>query len=134
MKEEGRSGPHGRANEMVARTRAFALRVVRLSVALPRNREADVLGKQLLRSGTSVGANYRAAQRGRSPAEFRAKLGIALEEADESVYWLDLMIHAPVFPAERLRPLLAEAEELTAILAASLLKAKANHAARKASR
>ena len=113
---------------MVRRTKQFALRIVKLSAALPRTREADVLGRQLLRSGTSVGANYRAARRGRSSAEFRAKLGIAEEEADESVYWLELLIESGLIPdAEaRLRPLHREAEELLSIIVASIRTSKRN--------
>ena len=128
MKSEVRSNDGRTAPEdLLARTKRFALRVVRLSAALPRTREADVLGRQLLRSGTSVGANYRAARRGRSAAEFRAKLGICVEEADESVFWLELLMEGGVVPADRLRSLHGEAEELTAILAASLLSARRNN-------
>ena len=131
MKAEGRGEaddavPGGREGALLRRTRCFAVRIVRLSAALPRTREADVLGNQLLRSGTSVAANYRSARRGRSPAEFRAKLGVALEESDESVFWLDLMIETAIVPPDRLRPLHAEAEQITAMLAAALLTARRN--------
>ena len=79
------------AGEMQKRTRAFALRIIQLVERLPRSRTADVIGRQLLRCGTSVGANYRAA-RARSPADFIAKMGIVEEEADESGYWLELLV------------------------------------------
>jgi len=79
------------------RTRRFALRIVKMYRALPRAEEARIIGKQVLRSGTSIGANYRAACRARSRAEFVAKLGVVLEEADETVFWLDLLRDAEVF-------------------------------------
>ena len=91
------------------RTKDFALRVLRLYRSLPRTEEARILGKQLLRSGTSIAANYRAACRGRSRAEFVAKLGIVLEEADETVFWLELFQEGNIFPAEKLRDLVQEA-------------------------
>jgi four helix bundle protein len=97
---------------------------VRLYRALPAKEEARVLGKQLLRSGTSVGANYRAACRARSKDEFIAKLGIVLEEADESVFWLELIEETGLVGPDKLRSLLNEAEELTAIFVASLRTAK----------
>lgn len=87
--------------------------------SLPRSVEVQIIGKQLLRSGTSVGANYRAACRARSRLEFASKIGIVVEEADESVYWLELLIDAGAFPEEKLRDLLVEARELTAIFTAS---------------
>ena len=116
------------ADDMVRRTKTFSLRIVKLSAALPRTREADVLGRQLLRSGTSVGANYRAARRGRSAAEFRAKLGIVEEEADECLYWIELLIESGLIPdAEaRLRPLHREAEEILSIVVASIRTSKRN--------
>jgi four helix bundle protein len=114
----------GTNDDLRARTKQFALRVLRLYRALPPKEEARILGKQLLRSGTSVGANYRAACRARSKAEFIAKLGIVLEEADESIFWLELIEDTGLVSAERLRPLLKEAEELTAIFVTSLRAAK----------
>ncbi len=101
------------------RTRQFATRVVRLFRALPHTGDAEVLGKQLLRSGTSVGANYRAACRARSKREFIAKIGVVLEEADESVYWLEMMYENKIVPPQKLELLLKEARELTAIFTAS---------------
>lgn len=106
------------------RTKQFALRIVRLFQALPRSEEARVLGKQLLRSGTSVGANYRAACRSRSRAEFIAKLGIVLEEADETAFWLELLLEAGIVRQAKLDALVKEADELTSIFVASLRTAK----------
>lgn len=80
-----------KADEMKQRTRVFALRVIRLVEALPKTRTAEVLGKQLLRCGTSVGANYRASCRAKSQADFIAKMGIVEEEADEAIYWIELL-------------------------------------------
>ena len=101
---------------MKARTRAFALRIIKLVQALPRNQVGKVLGNQLLRAGTAVGANYRAAQRARTPREFDAKLGIVEEEADECGYWMELLVESGTVEADRLAPLLAEANEITAIV------------------
>lgn len=94
--------------ELQTRTRAFALRVIRCVEALPRGRAADVIGKQLPRSAISVGANYRVACRARSLADFIAKMGIAEEEADESLYWLDLLRECGLVVPERLEALVAE--------------------------
>jgi four helix bundle protein len=101
------------------RTKRFALRIIRLFQHLPRTTEAQVLGKQLLRSGTSIGANYRAAGRARSQAEFVSKIGIVVEEADETVFWLECLIESGIIKEELLRELLIEANELVAIFAAS---------------
>jgi four helix bundle protein len=100
------------------RTRKFAPRIVKLFRALPKTDDARILGKQLLRSGTSIGANYCAASRARSRAEFVAKLGIVLEEADETVFWLELMRDAEIFPEAKLREVVNEAKELVAIFVA----------------
>ena len=91
--------------DLKGRTKAFALRVIRLYVALPKSVEAQVLGKQLLRSGTSVGAHYREAQRAKSDADFISKIEGALQELDETVYWLELVEEAGIFAAERLTSL-----------------------------
>jgi four helix bundle protein len=91
---------HGDAEILKKRTKDFALRVIRLYRSLPRTAEARVLGTQLLRSSTSIGANYRAACRGRSRAEFIAKLGVVLEEANETVFWLELIAEATLFASE----------------------------------
>jgi four helix bundle protein len=92
--------------------------------ALPSGRTADVLGRQLIRSGTSVGANYRSAQRAKSTADFINKLKIVEEEADESGYWLELLADADVVPARLLAPLTKEADELTAIVVAAIKSAR----------
>lgn len=115
-------------SDMKERTQQFALRVIRLVRELPRSTEAFIIGKQLLRSATSVGANYRSCQRGKSKADFIAKLAIAEEEADESCYWLELIIAADIFPEKRVTPLLKEGQEITAILTASGKTAKMNKA------
>ena len=112
--------------DLKARTQALALRVIRLTRALPNSPEGWVLGKQVLRSGTSVGANYRSAQRGKSKLDFIAKLAIAEEEADETCYWLELILAAELLPQDRVEPLLAEAKEITAILTAAGKTAKLN--------
>ena len=106
------------------RTKAFALRILRWYRSLPRTNDARILGTQLLRAGTSIGANYRAAVRARSRAEFVAKLGIVLEEADETVFWLELIQESKFFPTDRLTDLLKEANELVSIFVASLRTAK----------
>jgi four helix bundle protein len=97
------------------RTKQFAKQVIRLFVALSRDTAAQVLGKQLLRAGTSVGANYREANRGRSKAEFIAKIGDCLKETDESSYWLELLLEEGFLPPAKLQPVLDEANELVAI-------------------
>jgi len=112
--------------EMKERTQHFALQIIRLIESLPRNRIADVLGNQLLRCGTSVGANYRAACRARSPADFIAKMGIVEEEADESIYWMELLIAAGIIPSNSIQPLLKEAHELLAITVSSINTARKN--------
>ena len=110
--------------ELQERTRRFVLRIVKLFRSLPKTDEARILGKQVLRSGTSIGANYRAACRARSRAEFVAKLGIVLEEADETAFWLELMLDAGIFPEEKLKDIVHEAKELVAIFVASVRTAK----------
>ena len=105
--------------ELKQRTKQFALRVMKVFGALPENSVGRAIGNQLIRSGTSVGANYRSACRGRSKAEFVAKLGVVVEEADESVFWLELIIDGKVLTKQRIEPLLQEANELTAIMAAA---------------
>src|SRR5205809_3765998 len=103
--------------DLIPRTKAFARRIIRLYVALPKsNTVAQVLGKQSLRAGTSVGANYREANRARSKAEFIAKIGDCLKEADETLYWLELLLEENFVPVKRLQPLANEADELVAIL------------------
>jgi four helix bundle protein len=110
--------------EMKRRTKQFALRVIRLVESLPKGRTADVLGRQLLRSGTSVGANYRAACRARSTADFISKMCIVEEEADESLFWMELLIESGIVKIEKLESLMKEADELLAITVASINTAK----------
>ncbi len=105
--------------ELKTRTKQFGLRVMKLVGALPNDTVGRAIGNQLVRSETSVGANYRAACRGRSKAEFVAKLGIVVEEADECGYWLELIIEGELLAANLVEPLLQEANELTAIMVAS---------------
>jgi four helix bundle protein len=102
------------------RTKGFALRVIRLFSALPKSAEAQVIGKQILRSGTSVGAPYREACRARSNAEFVSKMQSGLQELDETIYWLELLAESNVVKPERLRNLQDEANQLTAIFVASV--------------
>ena len=110
--------------EMKRRTKQFALRVIRLVESLPRGRTADVIGNQLLRSGTSAGANYRAACRAKSTADFISKMGIVEEEADESLYWMELLIEAEIMESVKLESLMKEANELLAITVASINTAR----------
>jgi len=107
------------SEELRNRTKSFALRIVRLFRSLPRSPDAQVMGKQLLRCGTSVAANYRAVCRARSKPEFIAKIGVVVEESDESVFWLELLSETNTISAERIKSLLNEAHELTAIFTAS---------------
>ncbi len=99
-------------DELRARTKSFALRVVKLYRSLPRTADAQVMGKQLLRCGTSVAANYRASCRARSRAEFAARIGVVVEEADESGFWLEMLADAGVVRAALLKDLLQESKEL----------------------
>jgi four helix bundle protein len=101
------------------RTKDFAIRVVRVFRTLPYKTDAQVLGKQLLRCGTAVAANYRAACRARSKAEWVAKIGIVVEEADETVFWLEMLSDCDIVPLNRLEALLKEAHELSAMFTAS---------------
>jgi four helix bundle protein len=107
-------------NEMKQRTKAFALRIIKAVEALPRARTGEVLGCQLLRSGTSVGANYRAACRAKSSADFISKMGTVEEEADESGYWMELLVDAGMVKPAKLELLLRKANELVAITVASI--------------
>jgi four helix bundle protein len=113
-----------RTEQLRARTKVFAVRIVRLFRSLPPAIEAQVIGKQLLRCGTAVGANYRAACRARSRAEFVSKIGIVTEEADESGFWIELLSDLGIMKKELLEDLLNESRELTAIFSASRQTAK----------
>jgi four helix bundle protein len=116
--------------QLQARTRKFAVQVIRFLRTLPRNNETRVIGTQLLRCSTSVGANYRAACMARSQADFVSKIGIVCEEADESGYWMDLLVEAGHVKAEQVASLIKEAGELTAIFVASRKTAKQSNSPR----
>jgi len=105
--------------ELLQRTKQFALRIFKLVDALPRTIQGRAVAAQLIRSGTSVAANYRAACRARSKPEFVAKLGVVEEEADESAFWLELIIETDLLSAVKVKPLLVEAGEIVAIMASS---------------
>jgi four helix bundle protein len=105
--------------EFKNRTKQLAIRTIRVVEALPSTKTADVVGRQLLRSGTSVGANYRDACRAKSPADMISKLAIVEEEADESIYWLELLVEAKIISIRRLGPLVAEFNEVLAMVVAS---------------
>ena len=112
--------------ELKLRTKLFALRVLKLVAALPKTIEARAIADQLVRSGTSVAANYRSACRARSKAEFVAKMDVVLEEADETQLWLELIIEGKLLPSKRVQSLLSEANELVAIFVTSRKSASAN--------
>ncbi|MEI6645284.1 MAG: four helix bundle protein [bacterium] len=113
-------------NDLAERTKAFALQIIRLVNALPKTDVARVLGKQVLRSGTSVGANYREANRARSKAEFIAKVGDCLKELDETSYWLELLTESETMSAAKLTSLQDECNQLLAIFTTISKHAKAN--------
>jgi four helix bundle protein len=112
--------------ELKVRTNRFALRVLKLVAALPKTIEGRAIANQLVRCGTSVAANYRAACRARSKAEFVAKMGVVLEETDERQLWLELIIEGKLLPSDRVESLFNEASELVAIFVASRKSASAN--------
>ena len=117
--------------QMKERTKEFALRVIQAIASLPRRPVGNVIGRQLLRAGTSVAANYRAACRARSQADFVAKLGVVEEEADESLFWMELLVEAGVLPKRRLGPLMKECEEILAMTVASINTARGGRRTRK---
>ncbi|HCA78977.1 MAG TPA: four helix bundle protein [Bacteroidetes bacterium] len=112
--------------ELRDRTKRFAILIVKFFQSLPRTDEARILGKQLLRCASSVAANYRAVGRARSRAEFISKLGTVVEEADESVFWLEMLTETDIVPKEKVESLLKEGNEFLAIFAASQRTARAN--------
>jgi four helix bundle protein len=116
-------------NDLPERTTNYALRIIRLYAAVPKNTISEIIGKQFLRSGTSVGANYREALRARSAAEFVSKLGIVLQELEETSYWLDLLVKSKTIQANRLSDLCKETGELIAIFVTSIntVKSKKTH-------
>ncbi|MCA1850711.1 MAG: four helix bundle protein [Acidobacteria bacterium] len=113
-----------KSKDLQMRTKAFALRIIRLYSALPKTVEGQVLGRQVLRSGTSVGAHYREATRARSVAEFVSKVEVGLQELEETAYWLELLIESGIVNKTKLAKLLQEANELTAMLVSSARTAK----------
>ncbi len=113
-------------DELKARTKTYALRVIRLVAALPTSLTARRMGDQLLRSGTSVAANYRAAARAKSRADFISKLGTVEEECDESLFWMELLHESGLIAARRVQSLMAEGNEILAIVVASIRTAKQN--------
>lgn len=114
------------ADELKRRTKKFGLDVIKLIDSLPSTQTGRVIGNQLLRSSLSVGTNYRAACRGRSKADFISKIGITIEEADESQHWLEMLTDAGLVAQEKIQPLAKEANELIAILTASAKTAREN--------
>jgi len=115
------------SNEFKERIRAFALRIIHLVESLPRKRIADVVGGQLLRSGTSVVSNYRAACRAKSTADFISKMGTVEEEADETLYWMELLLEDGIVEVSLLEPLMKEADEIVAITVSSIKTARKNN-------
>ena len=124
MNAEGRM-QNGKA-DLVDRTKLYARRIIRLVSCLPKSVVAQVLGKQVLRSGTSVGANYREASRARSKAEFIAKMGDCLKELDETMYWLELLVEADIVSHDNMTALIDETRQITAIFVSIINKAKQN--------
>ncbi len=112
------------AEELKERTKQFALRVMHLVDALPKSTKGRAIANQIIPSGTSVAANYRAACRARSRAEFVSKIGVVEEEADETALWLELIVADKILPNKKVEPLLTEANELVAIMAASFISAR----------
>jgi four helix bundle protein len=115
--------------ELMQRTKTFALRVIQAVQSLPREDVGAVLGRQLLRSGTSVGANYRAACRAKSSADFVHKLKIVEEECDESLYWMELLVEAGCLPHRRMQALMKEGDEILSIMVAAIKTTRATRAA-----
>jgi four helix bundle protein len=111
-------------DDLRKRTKRFALDVIKFVEALPKGKTAEILGRQLIRSGTSVGANYRAACRARSSADFVSKMGIVEEETDESIYWLELLVDSGIVTSQSATHLMDEADELLAITISSIRTAK----------
>lgn len=111
-------------SDLKLRTKAFAVRILKLVDALPKSMSARALGAQIVRSGTAVAANYRAARRAKSTAHFISKLGDVEEEADETLFWLELLEESGIMPAKRLSALTQEANELVAIVVSSINTAK----------
>ncbi len=126
MNDESSPDSVARPEDLRERTTKFALRIIRLTMALPRSTAARVMGDQVLRSGTSVGAQYREAHRSRSRAEFVSKMQSALQELDETAYWLELLVRAEVVEKKLLNGLCKETDELIAIFTAIVKRTKAS--------
>lgn len=122
-------GALAKAEAMQGRTKQFALRILRLFQALPKTDEAKIIGRQMLRSATSVGANYRAVCRARSRREFISRMNVVVEEADETVFWLEIVVEGEVLASTRLKALMSEGNELLRIFSASLRTARGRHKA-----
>ncbi len=120
----------GKNQDLKVRTRKFALRIIRLYKTLPNSMEAQIIGKQILRSGTSVGAQYREGTRARSTAEFISKIESASQELEETMYWFELLLESEIFKPEKLEDLQTEANELMAIFVSSVKKVKEKKAER----
>jgi len=114
------------SEELKKRTKSFSIRVIKLVEALPKSDTARIIGNQLLRSATSVGANYRSALRARSKADFISKIGIVIEETDESLYWMELLAEINLISKERLSELMQEANELTSIFVTTVKSTREN--------
>ena len=114
------------AEKLKKRTKDFAIRIVKLYRALPNTGDAKVIGNQFLRSGTAIAANYRASCRARSTSEFIAKIGVVVEESDETVFWLEMLVDCEIFSEAKMKEMIQEANELLAIFAASQITAKKN--------
>jgi len=114
-------------NYLMERTKRFALKIIELVESLPKTRTADIIGRQLLKAGTSVGANYRAACRGKSPADFISKMGIVEEEADESIYWMELLVESGLVKQNDVSHLIEEAKQILAMTVSSIKTAKSRN-------
>ena len=112
------------ANEFMTRTKEFALRIIRLSNSLPKNNTANIISKQLIRCGTSVGANYRAACRAKSTADFIAKMAIVEEECDETIYWMEILAEAEIINENIVADIKSEAGQILAMIVASIKTAR----------
>ena len=112
--------------EMRQQTKKFALRIIRMIASLPKSAVGDVLGRQVLKSGTSIGANYREAGRASSKRQFTTTLEISLREADETMFWLELIVDSETLPKRRLSSLIKECDEIIAILVATIKSSKGN--------
>jgi len=110
--------------DLIKRTKQFALRIIRLCESLPKGRTSNTIAQQLVKCGTSVGANYRAAHRARSKADFIAKMGIVEEECDESIYWMELLIEASIIEEAKLKDLIDEANQILSIVVSSIKTAR----------